>query len=512
MTKGLAVAYAVATGGLGVGILTMPAAAGAWWGLAALLSVTGLARGIWRRRPAVRGPWVLFGAAVVALGAGDVAYANGAAEGGVWPAAAELLYLAVFLPLTVALLQLTSASAVLRDRTMVIDLLTLVCAAGVVGWTVVVGSGGPPLPLPAPERWLAAAHVLGSVVVVVLTTALLRANRVRNASVALLTAGSVGMLLADAAWASATLSGTRHGGSAWELGHLLCYAAWGAASWPAAMTRVTELVHPRRDPGHGLGGVPMITVALTGPAMLVVGAVVGGTADVEVIAAGSTLMMVLMVTRLSDALTAQRRAAERERLLGLACGRLAGAADADAVARTLRTGIDSLMPFRARHRVVSVTADGETAEGWEPWVAVGPLPAPPGGRHSRLTETRLLHPALQASLEGSPATLVVSLDARHAARRTPAVTAIAIGADGAVLAARKDVLEVLVGQAGMALERLARTVETGPGARQQYVTAVGERTADVVILLDEDEWIRYASQSMANLLKVSVPVLANRAA
>ncbi|HEY6594010.1 MAG TPA: hypothetical protein VI011_07855 [Asanoa sp.] len=181
MTKGLAVAYAVATGGLGVGILTMPAAAGAWWGLAALLSVTGLARGIWRRRPAVRGPWVLFGAAVVALGAGDVAYANGAAEGGVWPAAAELLYLAVFLPLTVALLQLTSASAVLRDRTMVIDLLTLVCAAGVVGWTVVVGSGALPLPLPAPERWLVATHVLGSVVVVVLTAALLFASRVRNA-------------------------------------------------------------------------------------------------------------------------------------------------------------------------------------------------------------------------------------------------------------------------------------------------------------------------------------------
>ena len=65
-----------------------------------------------------------------------------------------------------------------------------------------------------------------------------------------------------------------------------------------------------------------------------------------------------------------------------------------------------------------------------------------------------------------------------------------------------------MGQAGMALERLAGMVGTGPGDRQQYVTAVGERTAGVVILLDEDKWIRYASQSMANLLKVSVPVLA----
>jgi PAS domain-containing protein len=508
MTKGLVVAYAVAMGGLGVGILALPAGGGAWWGLAALLSVAGVAYGTWRRRPAVRGPWVLLGAAVVALGAGDVAYATGpAVGGGGWPAVADLLYLATFPLLTVALLQLTGASTVLRDRTVVIDLLALACAAGLVGWAVVLGSGAPPSPLPALDRSLVAVHVLGSVVVVVVTAALLVVTRGRNASVVLLTAGSVGMLLGDAAWALAVLTGTWHEASGWELGYLLCYAAWGAASWPPAMTRVPALVEPRRWPGRGLGRVPMVTVALTGPAVLVVGAVTGGPGDAVVIAAGSALMTGLVVTRLSDAVTAHRRAVERARLLRVACGQLGGATDADAVARTLRAGIDSLMPRPARHRVVSVTADGQTAVGWEPWVAVGHR-LPHGGRHSRLTDTRLLHPALQAPLQGSPATLVVSLDARPAARRAPAVTAVAIGAEGAVLAARQDILEVLVGQAAMAWERVASTVETQRRDRREYLTAVSERAAGVVILLDEDEWVRYASQSTADLLKVSVPVLA----
>jgi PAS domain S-box-containing protein len=387
-----------------------------------------------------------------------------------------------------------------------IDLLTLVCAAGLVGWTVIVSSGAAAFPLPALERSVVAAHVLGSVVVVVVTVSLLVATRGRNASVALLAAGAAGLLLADAAWAAATLNGRWQEGGAWELGYLVCYAAWGAATWPAAMSRVTALVEPRREPGRGLGLAPMVVVALTGPAVLVTGALLGDTGDVVVIAVGSAIMTVLVATRLSDAVTAQRRAVERERQLRLACGELVAAIGADAVGRALRAGIDSLMPRPAQHRIAFVT--DEVVPGFEPAVAVAhPLPGPHGGRHSRLTETRLLHPALQEPLTGTPATLVVSVDARQPASRAT-VTAVAIGADGAVLAALQDTVEVLVGQAGMALERVASTVETGLRDRQEYLTAVSERTADVVILLDDDEWIRYASQSMTDLLQVSVPVLA----
>ncbi|WP_203706458.1 PAS domain-containing protein, partial [Asanoa iriomotensis] len=148
------------------------------------------------------------------------------------------------------------------------------------------------------------------------------------------------------------------------------------------------------------------------------------------------------------------------------------------------------------------------AVAWRPLVLLGHQPpATAGGRRSRLSATRLLHPDLRAPLAGLPATLVASLASDQPGRRPSPVSAIAIAADHAVLAGLQDTLEVLASQAALALRRVGHTVETSRRERDAYLSAVSERTADVVILLDADEWIRYASPSMADMLKVSVPIL-----
>jgi PAS domain S-box-containing protein len=193
------------------------------------------------------------------------------------------------------------------------------------------------------------------------------------------------------------------------------------------------------------------------------------------------------------------------------------AADAAAVAVALRTGIARLMPKGQPHRTVFLTGDdppaGRTAPAgdaaWEPRVALPhQLHGVQGGRRSRLTETRLLHPALAEPLGDRPATLVASLVAHEPARYLPAARAVAVGADAPVLAALQDTLEVLASQAALALHRVADTEEASRQDRHSYLSAVGASTTDVVILLDDDEWIRYASPSMAALLRVTVPVFA----
>ncbi|HTF06565.1 MAG TPA: PAS domain-containing protein [Asanoa sp.] len=566
---------------LGAAIVLFPRVAGVFWGTAGALATAGILFGIRQHQPARRASWVVLASAVAALGAGDIAYDIGirlSDHGRVWLVIADICYLALFPLLAYALLGLTRTSAALRDRSTMVDLLSLVVAAGLVGWTLTVGPLAASSPWPAFERSLAAAHVLGSTVVVVVTAALVVATRVRNVSAVLLSVGALGLLVADSLDALAEVHGTLPGGNVWELGYLICYGAWGAAALPPSMARLTLPVEPRVDTGRGLGVLPVLVIALTGPALLLVADMRDDVGDVTVVAIGSALMTVLVATRLNDALTAQRRAVERERLLRHACGELVAAADAEAVAATLVAGIDRLLPRAEPHRVIFISlaapatadetvplsgvavlppspprlpsawhtagarASAETADlrpaadrrrdagrrptgtapvpgpifgrvdaadamAWRPLVLLDHQPpATAGGRRSRLSATRLLHPDLRAPLAGLPATLVASLAAEQPGRHRSAVNAVAIGGDHAVLAGLQDTLEVLASQAALALRRLGHTVENNRRERDAYLSAVSERTADVVILLDADEWIRYASPSMADLLKVSVPI------
>lgn len=313
---------------LGAAILLFPGAAGALWGTAGVLATAGILFGIRTHQPARRAPWILLAAAATALGAGDVAYElnGGADQGGPWLVVAETCYLALFPLLAYALLGLTRTSAALRDRSTVVDLLSLVIAAGLVGWTLTAGPLATASTWPVFDRSLAAAHVLGSIVVLVVTTALVVATRARSVSALLLAAGAAGLLIADTLDALVEIRGGIPGGRAWELGYLVCYAAWGAAALPPSMARLTLPVEPRVDSGRGLGVLPVLLIALTGPALLLVGDIRDDVGVVTVVAIGSALLIVLVATRLNDALTAQRRAVERERLLRHACGEQIGRA------------------------------------------------------------------------------------------------------------------------------------------------------------------------------------------
>jgi PAS domain S-box-containing protein len=512
---GVAVCVAV-----GVAIMTLPAAAAPpLWAIAGAASVAGIMYGVRLRQPAHRGPWLLLAASVGAMAAGDVAFAFDR-PGPVL--VAEVFYLAMFPLLGAALLLLTQANPALRDRSTVIDLLSLVVAAGLVGWTLTTGATSDDSAWGLFQRSITAAHVLGSVVLVVVMAALAVGARGRNASSALLVVGAVGLLVADVVEALAALRGSHIDGTPWELGYLVCYAAWGASTLPAAMTRLTEPAEPRLDSRRGLGTVPVLVIALTAPALLLLGAARGDDGAVVVIAVGSILMTVLVATRLGDAVTAHQRAMSREQRLRRACGELVGVVDGEAISRVLVAGINSLLPAQSRHQIVFVgpaTAEGEAGKdaaddpdevlGWQPRVTLEhPPPAAHGRRRTRLSPTRLLHPDLCARLDDLPATLVASLAADRPARYRPPATAVAIAGDEAVLAAAQDTIEVLVGQAALALHRVSVTDETSRRDRDAYLSAVGERTADVVILLDSDEWIRYASPSMVDLLRVPAPVFA----
>ncbi|MFD0517679.1 PAS domain S-box protein [Paractinoplanes durhamensis] len=69
-----------------------------------------------------------------------------------------------------------------------------------------------------------------------------------------------------------------------------------------------------------------------------------------------------------------------------------------------------------------------------------------------------------------------------------------------VLAVTRDALEVLAGQAAMALDRIMLVEAVGRRDSDQYLRTVISNTADLMLVIDEDQRIRYASPALRTLL------------
>jgi PAS domain S-box-containing protein len=74
-----------------------------------------------------------------------------------------------------------------------------------------------------------------------------------------------------------------------------------------------------------------------------------------------------------------------------------------------------------------------------------------------------------------------------------------------VLAAARDAIEVLGAQARLALERIALTEIINRRDSDRYLQTVIANTNDIVLVVDEDDAIRYASPALERVLGVPLP-------
>jgi PAS domain S-box-containing protein len=71
-----------------------------------------------------------------------------------------------------------------------------------------------------------------------------------------------------------------------------------------------------------------------------------------------------------------------------------------------------------------------------------------------------------------------------------------------VLAATRDALEVLAGQAALALDRISLVEAVGRRDSDLYLRAVIRNTADIMLVVDSDQRIRYASPALRELIGI----------
>jgi PAS domain S-box-containing protein len=436
------------------------------WILLGSASTAAIIAGAWWRRPARLGPWLLLAASTACLGVGDVLYALNLMS------AAEYFYLAMFVMVAGALVQFTRGGSLLVDRARLIDLLAWACATMLVVWVFIIGTSHG-------LGKISAADVIGDLLLDVVALRLVMAAG-RNPSAKLLLAGAVGMLISDVVYPLAP-------GHLTETGYIVLYVCWGLAAIHPSMTGLTEPMPPRPSPWKGRWAVLLGASVATPPLVLLYEAISGTVRDGVVIAVAGALTLTLAITRLADSVSLSGYALNRERGLRTASAALVAAADPPAVDEAVRAAVTQLMPLFSVHKVVFAADDRQLTLEGRPATTVPPDKA--GSRSWWLDDE-----------PGDEATLVCPLWLEPLAVARPGGGALVLTGRRDELRMARDALEVLAGQAALALDRISLVEAVGRRDSDLYLRAVIRNTADMMLVIDDDQRIRYASPALRELL------------
>ncbi|PRY24001.1 PAS domain S-box protein [Pseudosporangium ferrugineum] len=438
------------------------------WILFGAASVGAVAVGVSRYRPARVAPWLQLAAAVACLAIGDVFYALDERN------VADVCYLTMFVFVSLALIQFTRGGALLMNRARLIDLLAASCAGLLVVWVFVIGGSGH-------FGAVAASDVLGALLLIGVAGRLIVAAWF-NWSAVLLCAGAVGMLASDIAYGL-------HPSWYSEIGYMVLYLAWGGAALHPSMVRLTTSGPARPTAWEGRWATLLGCSVATPPLVLLIEAVSGTVTDGVVIAVASALTLVLTITRLADSVTLNSQALVRERALREASAALVAAPDEAAVDEAVRAAVTQLLPPNDLTRVLFATDDRQLTLD-----AVPPAPATPHPRSWWLT------PPADGDPGTGQATLICPLWLEPLAVARPNGGALLLEGRRDVLATSRDALEVLAGQAALALDRISLVDAVGRRDSDLYLRAVIRNTADIMLVVDDDQVIRYASPALRKLI------------
>jgi PAS domain S-box-containing protein len=368
-----------------------------------------------------------------------------------------------------SLLQLTRVGAILVDRARLIDLLAFACSTLLVVWVFVIGDAGQ-------IGNVSGAYVIGALLLLAVVARVLVAVG-RNLSAALLVVGAVGVLVSD-------ILQPLWPGRLSESGFVVLYLAWGASALHPSMFRLTEPAPPRPSPWRGRWAVLLGVSVATPPVVLLIEAAHGAVGDGVVIAVAGAITLLLTITRLTDSVTLNGQALTRERGLRQASAALVAAVDTPAVDEAVRAAIAHLMPPDAIRSTVFAIDDRQLTLEAVPEPEAGPPP------RSWWIE----------DADHDYATLVCPLWLEPLAVARPSGGALVVVGRRDTLNATRDTLEVLAGQAALALDRISLVEAVGRRDSDLYLRAVIRNSTDIMVVIDEDQRIRYASSSLRELL------------
>lgn len=271
-----------------------------------------VAAGIRQHRPTNPRPWYLIAAALAALGTGDaIQFATTVQD------LADLFFLGAYVTLTVALLRLVRARSQGRNVPALLDALVVTVGLGVVSWQFLMVPYARDPSLSMDQKLTSIVLPLADVVLLAVLVRLWSGGGQRPAAYWLLGLSVVVLLVADTAFGVVTIYGPYRPGGPMDAGFIAFPLLCATAALHPSMTSVAAVGSSpiaARRPGWRL--VLLGGAAILAPAVQMVEWLRGRPIEVPVVAAGSIVMFLLIVTRtqgLTREVTVQD---ERRRLLG----------------------------------------------------------------------------------------------------------------------------------------------------------------------------------------------------
>jgi diguanylate cyclase (GGDEF)-like protein/PAS domain S-box-containing protein len=475
-----------------------------------LSGVAGILIGVAYHRPAHSLPWYLLAAANLSFTAGEFAqiviiqYLHES----LFPSVADAFYLATYGLYAAGLLGFVRWRTSWRDRASLIDALTLTVGLALVCWIYVIVPYAHSPGLSWIQKATSIAYPLGDILVLAMLLRLLAPRGGKSASLVLLTTGTLGLLTADIAYALIQLHGTWRTGTPVDLGWAVFYAAWGAAALHPSMVTLTEPVAWRPDNARDRLGL-LTLASLIAPAMLLLAAARGDTRNAGVIGAFSAILFLLVLYRLAGVAETHRRALTRERALRGAVASLGAAGEVPDVSAAVQQAVTELLGDSPRHHavlairkddrlVLTRAVDGEAITAHPRTSALVQAQAASG--RPRLLGVDALGEQLSAHFRPVRSALVCPLAVQEQAAPDPPIGALIVAGDERDLLVLRDSLTTLATQGALAVERIALSQEVSRRNSEAYFRTLVQNASDVILILDEENRIRYASPSARQVL------------
>jgi diguanylate cyclase (GGDEF)-like protein/PAS domain S-box-containing protein len=473
-------AYAAWMCALAVAVFLWPQWQIITWAGIGVSGAAAVALGAWRNRPRRKVLWLLQALALLAFVAGDTLYSvlvKVLHQDNPFPSSADALYLMVFFPLlAVPLYRLAKSGATGRDRAATLDVLTMTAGLALLSWIFLINPYVQDPTMPVLEKAISIAYPLYDVFILATVARLLSTVRL-TPTVALLGVGAAGLLVGDVVYGLSQLSTGWTTGGAVDLLWIAFYAFWGAAALHPSMVRLTDpkVLRQRELTNRRLLVLTLST--LIAPGVLLVQALHGDVRDGGVIALFSTALFLLVLARLSGVLKVHRQVVARERGLREAGAALLTTNEASDVFTAVRTAVQRILPPNTDHAVHFVTEARESTRGIQ------------------MVYTRDLNESDRAQLDPFEVTLRCPLVLGKRTTLEANVGELMVAAAEPVLVALQDSLEVLAAQTALALARVSLSREINQRRSEEYFRTLVLNTADVIMILDDDNRVRYVSPS-----------------
>jgi diguanylate cyclase (GGDEF)-like protein/PAS domain S-box-containing protein len=457
------------------------------WAAIGLSGAVAVLIGVRKHRPSRRLPWWLLAGVLASFTAGDTTYnilTDFLHQQNPFPSMADFFYLAVYPMLAAALLIFIRARSGSGNRAALLDALVPTAGLGLLSWVFLVAPYVGNADLSLLEKLTSVGYPLGDVLALAMLLRLLISPGRRHLAITVLGAGISALLVTDVLYGLRQLSETWTVGGPTDAGWVFFYTAIGVCALHPSMTQLTleRQTGPLVVHADGRRITLMSFAALIAPVLLAVEDLRHEVHDAMVIAVACASMFLLVIARVVGLLRTQREAGARERALRAAGAMLVAAASEREAADALGQAVADLVPEGEPYRLIFAAEDfaGD----------------PPPTHLALLTEVATLPESIAARLGGHQFALHATVlgSGRTAEGPTRSRHAYLAAAPG-LLHSLQQPFEALMTQGAMAIGRISLTDEVSRRSSADYFRTLVQSASDVILILDDEEQIRYASPS-----------------